>query len=250
MGRLPLRRLVAPLAAILFVAGCDADGAADDVDLGEGPGAEAPAEPGETEPAEGGPGGDGDGQPARNFTGAGPDDDAVTSGLVDTTAATGGSWPIGAAGRVTWDVEGDELVLRDHAPADGWDAVVEEEDDDELELVFRRGDERWRYEVELDSGRLEIELAYDRADAPAGAYDLPDGGSFTFELVDDVLALTSLQVPDGWEEVERDESDDEFSFTLRAPAGEDGERRVEVEVEFNGAVELEIDYRVTGPLPG
>ncbi|WP_165403810.1 hypothetical protein [Egicoccus halophilus] len=46
--------------------------------------------------------------------------------------------------------------------ADGWRAYVDVDvdDRDEVEVDFARDGERWDFEVEIDDGRLELEIDY------------------------------------------------------------------------------------------
>ncbi len=50
----------------------------------------------------------------------------------------------------------------DHTVADGWRAYVDVDvdDRDEVEVDFARDGERWDFEVEIDDGRLELEIDY------------------------------------------------------------------------------------------
>ncbi|MFA9446161.1 hypothetical protein [Egicoccus sp. AB-alg6-2] len=239
---------LAALVTAALIAGCNGDDRAgsDAVDL-EGA-TDAPttddAATGEDAAGDDAAGDDAAGDDAAGDDGAGDDRaDAATDGdLVDISRAVPGTWPVGDAGTVTWDVRDGALVLLDHTAAEGWETIVEEEDDDEIEVDFRRDGEAWDFEVELDDGRIEVDINYDRTDAEAGAYDLPDGGSFVFEADGDALTLTSIEAPDGWDVAEREEEGDEFSFDLV-----DGDRRIDVEVELDdGRIEVEIDYRVVG----
>jgi hypothetical protein len=172
--------------------------------------------------------------------------DTAAGEVVDLTTAVPGTWPVGDAGTVTFSLAGGRLVLEDVSTADGWTSRIDEEDDDELEVDFERDGVSWEFEVEVDDGRLEVELRQDLRDAQPGSYDLADAGSFAFEVADGRLTLTTLDVADGWELTEREEDADEFEFELRQ-----GEREFDVEVELDdGRVEVEIDYKVTGPITG
>jgi hypothetical protein len=170
------------------------------------------------------------------------EDDADQELVIDT--AQPGTWPVGDAGTVTFDVVNDDLTLEGYEPADGWDATVDEDDGDEIEVHFTQDGLRWEFEVEIDDDQLEIELRQDHVDATAGSYDLPDGGSFAFDA-NGVLSLTDVTPGEGWTIVEQEEESDEFEIDLR-----DGDRTVEVEVELDdGRIEVEIDYEVVGSLP-
>jgi len=70
--------------------------------------------------------------------------------LVDTDSAQPGTWPVGDAGTVTFEVVDGLLTLEDHEAADGWEATVDEQDDDEIEVDFTQDGARWEFEVEMD----------------------------------------------------------------------------------------------------
>jgi hypothetical protein len=176
---------------------------------------------------------------------AATDEALADDDLADLTVATPGRWPVGAAGIVDFDLEGDALVLVEVTTADGWSSSIDEQDDDEIEVTFRRGEETWTIEIELTDDRqlLEIEIDYDHDDAPEGGYDIGDAGSFAFAVEGDRLVLTRLDVAEGWAVTEREEDDDEFELELR-----DGDRRFEVKADLDdGRVELETDFEVRGP---
>lgn len=251
------RALLVALAAAALLAACADDGGNDTGSAGpEDPATdEAPTTDGAEPDAAGGPldgsGAADDEAPSEDATDAGDDaagDDAETDEATDAgsiAVARSGTWPVGDAGTVTFEVEGDALVLVGYEPSDGWDARVDEEDDDEIEVDFQRDDVRWEFEVELDDGQLEIEIRQDHLDAEPGAYDLPDGGAFAFEADGD-LTLASVTPGDGWEVTDQEEGSDEIEISLRAT-----DRRLEVEVELDdGRIEIEIDYEVVGPMSG
>ena len=166
--------------------------------------------------------------------------------LADIGVAQPGTWPIGDAGTVSFDVVDGRLVLEDITEVDGWSSRIDDEDDDEIDIEFTQGSVSWRFEVELTDGgtTLEIELDLEDDNADPGSYDIGDAGTFAFEVAGSRLSLTDLSVADGWTVTDQDEDDDEFDFEV-----EQAERRFEVEVELDGGmIELEIDYTVTGSL--
>lgn len=247
--RQPRRSLVLLIGAVLL-AGCGSDdGETTDPDVEVGQAGETSDETApdddaaDTAPDDEAPDGDAD----TADTDAGADDAGPTDGdadLVDIDVAQPGTWPVGDAGTVSFEVVDGSLALEDYEAADGWEATVDEEDSDEIEVDFVLDELRWEFEVEIDDGRLEVEIRQDHVDASAGSYDLPDDGSFAFEA-DGQLALTDISPGEGWEIVERDEESDEFEVDLR-----NGDRTVDVEVELDdGRIEVEIDYEVVGPLP-
>lgn len=254
--------------ATLMLAACSdgEDGEADPVDLeADDQSAEVEDEPpsGDGDEADGEPGDDdttdedagsaeddgadeGNGEDA---TGGTDPDEGGRGDLVDTTEAVPGTWPVGAAGTVTFSIVDGELVLDDVTPADGWREEIDAQDADEIEVDLRRDDVEWEIEIELEDGGtiLEIEIRQDIEDADPGSYDLGDAGTFALEVDDDRLVLTDLSVTDGWTVVERDEEADEIELELtNGPRGFD----VEVEHGSDGRIEVEIDYEVVGPATG
>jgi hypothetical protein len=232
----------------VFLAGCGADDSAStdpDIELGADDDDAAAADDQQADDAAA-DGPDDDASDAGPYDDA-PDGDAPDGGepdLVGTDVAQAGTWPVGDAGTVSFEVVDGSLALEDHEAADGWEATVDEESGDEIGVDFTRDQFRWEFEVDTDDGRLEVEIRQDHRDASAGSYDLPDGGSFAFEA-DGRLALTDVTPGEGWEIVERDEGSDEFEVDL-----DSGDRTIDVEVELDdGNIEVQIDYEVVGPLP-
>jgi hypothetical protein len=123
---------------------------------------------------------------------------------------------VGDAGTVTFSLVDGALVLDDVEAAEGWTSSIDEQDPDEIEVTFVRGDIQWEIEVQLDDGgdALGIEIRQDIERADAGSYDIGDAGTFAFEVQDGRLVLADLSVAD------------------------------------DGSIELEIDDEVTGPIPG
>jgi hypothetical protein len=64
------------------------------------------------------------------------------------------------AGFVEFDLTDAGLVLIDVTAADGWTARVDEEDADEIEVDFVQGSISHEIEIELDDGRVELEIDY------------------------------------------------------------------------------------------
>ena len=50
------------------------------------------------------------------------------------------------------------LELLDVRPNDGWTHEVEDDDDDEIEVVFRSGDREVKFDLEVDDGRAEAKI--------------------------------------------------------------------------------------------
>jgi hypothetical protein len=247
-----VRRLPMLTAGILLLAACsDGGDPTDPIELGS-------SEPGvaEEQPTD---------EPDGGTLGAGAEDDAAgdatepdaatdeprsdgnTPGLVDLTEAIPGTWPVGDAGTVTFAIVDGALVLEDVAAADGWRADIDEQDPDEIEVDFRRGDVEWEIEIELENGGtiLEIEIDQDIERAEPGSYDLGDAGTFAFSVSDGRLVLDDLNIADGWTLTELDEEAHEIEFELvNGPREFD----VEIELEEDGSIEIEIDYEVVGPV--
>jgi hypothetical protein len=78
----------------------------------------------------------------------------------DIEPADPGVYELGAAGSVEFAVDGGALRLVDVVVADGWQLRIDDESADEIELIVARGPERWDVEIELDDGRVELEIDY------------------------------------------------------------------------------------------
>lgn len=171
------------------------------------------------------------------------DTDAAGGDVVDGTEAVPGTWQVGEAGTVTFDVVDGVLVLEDVTENDGWTVTDIDEDPDEIEVDFRRGAVEIEIEIELVSNAtiLEVEIDTDIENADPGSYAIGDAGEFTFDVVDGQLELTDLTVADGWEITEQDVEGDEIEIELR-----NGAMRWDADVDLNGSLEIELDYEVSG----
>jgi hypothetical protein len=234
-----VRRPITLLATTALLAGCA--GGADDTDpvaleAGEGDTGEDVGAPADEDDAEAAP--------------ADPDEvdgDEVTlvAEAVDGTEAIPGTWEVGDAGTITFDVVDGALVLEDVSEDEGWTVTDVEEEADEIEVDFERGDVEIEIEVELtsDATILEVEIDTDIEDAGPGTYEIGEAGSFTFDVVEGQLELTDLTVTDGWEITEQDVGSDEIEIELR-----NGAMRWDADVDLNGSIEIELDYEVASQL--
>lgn len=170
---------------------------------------------------------------------------AAAGEVVDGTEAVPGTWQVGEAGTVTFDVVDGALVLEDVSENDGWTVTDIDEEPDEIEVDFQRGAVEIEIEIELASGGtiLEVEIDTDIEDADPGTYAIGDAGEFTFDVVDGQLDLTDLTVNDGWEITEQEVEADEIEIELR-----NGAMRWDADVDLNGSLEIELDYEVSGQL--
>ncbi|UOY02585.1 hypothetical protein [Blastococcus sp. PRF04-17] len=76
--------------------------------------------------------------------------------------AADGAYTVYEAGTAVVTREGDRLVLGEVSAADGWTSRVDDQDDDEIEIDFRRnGSDALDLEVELDDGRKEVKICAD-----------------------------------------------------------------------------------------
>lgn len=76
--------------------------------------------------------------------------------------STDGVYDLGDAGEIEIAVDGDTVRLVEARPAAGWTATDDtEDDDDEVEVSFRGDGREIELEVELDDGRLEVEICDD-----------------------------------------------------------------------------------------
>jgi hypothetical protein len=76
--------------------------------------------------------------------------------------AADGSYTVYEAGTAVVTRDGDRLVLGEVSAAEGWTSRVDDQEDDEVEIDFRdTAGEVLDLEVEIDDGRLEIQICAD-----------------------------------------------------------------------------------------
>jgi hypothetical protein len=241
-----MRRLLAPLAAIALLAtacgtedttspasldsGADAVDVSDDTTDTADTDTGGPADDATSSDDDGGSA-DVEGQPLTTGDAFDPWSDHPLS-------AAPGRWTVGDAGSVEFDLTDQGLVLVEVTEADGWQARVDDDSSDEIEVEFKRDNTERKIEIEWDGRTLEVDIETDVEPADDGVYELGPAGSFEYTSSSGLQLLDTV-VADGWELRMDDESADEIEFTLH-----NGNERWRVEIELDdGQVELEIDYR-------
>lgn len=99
-----------------------------------------------------------DGQEADPASGNDDQDSAEAAGTPSEV------YEVGPAGEVEISVESDSLTLVEARPNEGWSIDEIEEEDDEIEVDFVRGNEEWEFEAELENGQVDIEIDSDTDD--------------------------------------------------------------------------------------
>jgi len=100
--------------------------------------------------------------PAPSPTGDAAGQPAPPSGsCVDLPEAADGRYPVGDAGTAVVRRDGDRLVVEEVEPSSGWTYHVTEHGDDEVEIDFHRDGVELELEVEIDDGRVEVEVCAD-----------------------------------------------------------------------------------------
>jgi hypothetical protein len=92
------------------------------------------------------------------------DDGQLEVQVCDTRLdATGDVYTVEEAGEVEVRRDGERLVLVEVRPNDGWTHRVDEDDDDEIEVVFTQDGRTVAFDLEWDDGRLEAKTCtYER----------------------------------------------------------------------------------------
>lgn len=75
--------------------------------------------------------------------------------------APDGRYQVFDAGSAVVTFADNRLTLETVTPAEGWTHQVDDEEPDEVEIEFRRGDEQLDLELEVDDGRLEVKICND-----------------------------------------------------------------------------------------
>lgn len=138
------------------------------------------------------------------------------------------------------------LSLTEVRPADGWQHRVSDEKPDEIEVHLTRDTTEWKFEVELDN-EMEISKELEIKQAQGDTYQVGSAGEVSFDSDESTVTLGELQPNEGWQVTKQDESSDdiEIDFT-NSDTGATAEFEAELD---NGSVELEINQKLTGPIP-
>ena len=168
-----------------------------------------------------------------------------TAGLSDTEQARAGSWPVADAGTVVFETSGGALRLVSADPKPGWNRRLADNSATHIEAHFTKGNTDWKFEAEVDDGRLEISRERDTRPAPAGSYRVLDAATVSFTASGNSLRVGTITPSAGWRETIRDVSSDdiEIDFTKGAATAE-----FEAEID-RGQIKLELSQKVTGPAP-
>lgn len=172
------------------------------------------------------------------------DDAGSAGGAVDELRD--GTWEVGDAGEVEFALADGSLSLIEVRPAEGWQDRVSDESSDEVEVYFAQGNIEWEFEVELGAGSMEISKELEIDQAESGTYDVGSAAEVEIEIDGTTVTLVDVRPAEGWEITKRDESSDEIELDFANDDG--GTAEFEAEVEVDG-IELEIEQKLTGPIP-
>ncbi|MDQ2636877.1 MAG: hypothetical protein M3Y83_08390, partial [Actinomycetota bacterium] len=100
-------------------------------------------------------------QPAAPQPGAAAPARPARDQCVRVDPAPDGRYQVFDAGSAVVTFADGRLTLQSVTPADGWTHRVDDQEPEEVEIAFRRGAEELDLEVEVDDGRLEVEICND-----------------------------------------------------------------------------------------
>lgn len=153
-------------------------------------------------------------------------------------------WRVGDGGAVEVRFRGGELELLGARPNDGWDVDVEEQDADEIEVRFARADEEWRFDAEVEDGRLEVETGQKLRDAEDGTYRLGDAGAVEVRRQGGGISLVQTRSTGNWGSNVVRQDGEEVEVRFERP---DERWTLEAEVD-DGRLEVDTVRRVTEPV--
>ncbi len=87
------------------------------------------------------------------------DDDDDDEGVILVDGVT--TYSVGTAGTVTIEVLGGQLLLVDVSANGGWSYEIKKSEWNRIEVRFESGDSEGEIEVEVDDGRLVVEIEFD-----------------------------------------------------------------------------------------
>lgn len=174
--------------------------------------------------------------------GTAPEQPAAETISVDDPRLSDGIWEVGDAGTVEFTVDEGGLTLVDTIANDGWATSVDVDAADEIEVEFRRDEQEYTIEIELDDGILEIEIDLDIDPAEPGTFAIGPAATAELAVDGDAVTLVDLSVTDGWDVTERDEDDGEVDVQLRQ-----GNVTWDFDAEVDdGRLQVQIDFEIEG----
>lgn len=162
-----------------------------------------------------------------------------------------GTWGVGPAGEVEFAVTGPgSLVLSGVRPADGWVVTEQDASQDEFDVDLSRGPVTFEVQVEMDEGVLDIQIAQDIDPAQPGTFFVGEAATVTVAVQGQSLLLGAVLVDDGWVETDRDVDDDDIELHFQR-AGDGAFEVWTFTAELDdGALEVHIDYEISGAYAG
>jgi hypothetical protein len=176
--------------------------------------------------------------------------------------AEDGVYEVGEAGEVEFEHNGDQLVLIEVRPGDGWEHTVDESrHDNEIEVDLRRDGDEAEFEAEIDDGRLEVDIKIEQyidwsgappetntddstdvtdntTDEAAETYEVRDAGEVLLRIDGDRLVLVEVRPNDGWDFQIKEESRHEIEIEFRSNG-----REIDFEAELeHGRIKVDIDH--------
>jgi len=227
-------RLALLTAAAVTISACGATGGANSDDGGNAQdGGETPAPERQAAPPA-----DGEGTPSGDAVGANG------SGQDEEGRSYERAWKVGAGGEVEVRFEDGALELLDARPNQGWKAEVEERSADEIEVEFLREDKEWRFDAEVDRGRLAVETGQKLRDAEGGTYRLGDAGAVEIRRQGDGISLVHTRATGGWGADVVGQDDDEVEVRFER---QDERWKLEAGLD-DGRLEVETSRKTTEPV--
>lgn len=173
----------------------------------------------------------------------GPLSEKNGSGDAGGNTARDGKWQLGDAGQVNFSVDDGQLRLDSAKASSGWTKRITDQDPDEIEVHFTSGNVKWKFEAELEHGRLEISREVENRNAKPGSYAVGDAAKVEFAWQGSGLKLQNVNLKKGWNVIKQDVAVDEIEIDF-----ERGRETNEFEAELkDGNIHLEISQKVTGP---
>ncbi len=235
-GRTAALLTIAAVAASVLAVGCGSDSSDEP--------AREPA--GTTATTDGSTGTAGSSAPETDDTATTGQKGSMEGTSSDGTIARDGSWRLGNAGTVDFTATGGQLELVSATARPGWGKRIADDRADEIEVHFTRRSTDWKFEAELDDGRLEITREQEDRQAQPGTFAVGDAARATIALQGSRLVLRNVASRQGWTETKRDIESDELELDFRR-----GRETAELEAELRGGnLRVEITLKVTGPIPG
>lgn len=161
------------------------------------------------------------------------------------TEARDGTWTVGDAGEVDFQLRDGALELGDVREYAGWVHALRQVDESAIELELVGSGVTWDFAVHYQRGVLRVAQTRSRDLAEPGRYPVGSAGEVEVAVADGAPQLAEVSPAEGWQASVDDEDPEELTATFsHEPTVWTFTARVEA-----GQLQIEVGYEIASAVP-